>query len=77
MENKAHQQQIKKFQGDLLGSCRLDHRKFEDMHQSLSGKTIIEKLSVEFEIIETFKAICAQFPTISYVDHVELRVLAK
>ena len=35
--------------------CRLDHGKFEDMHQSLSWKTIIEKLSVEFEIIDAFK----------------------
>ena len=52
--------------------CRLDHRKFEDMHQSLSGKTIIENLSMEFEIIDTFRAICAQLPKISYLYHVEV-----
>ena len=60
-----------------LVKCRLDHKKFEDMQQYLSGKTIVEKLSKDFEIINTFRATCAQLPPISYVDHVELRVLAK
>ena len=60
-----------------LVKCRLDHKKFEDMQESMSGKTIVEKLYVDFELINTFKATCAQLPTIFYVDHVELRVLAK
>ena len=60
-----------------LVKCRLDHQNFEDMQQSLSRKTIVEKLSVDFEIIDTFRATCAQLPLISYMDHVELRVLAK
>ena len=51
--------------------------KFEDMQQSLSRKKIVENLSIDFEIIDTFRATCAQLPTISYVDHVELRVLTK
>ena len=32
---------------------------------------------MDFEIIDTFRDTCAQLPTISYEDHVELRVLAK
>ena len=55
----------------------MDHRKFEYMYNSLSGKTVIDKLSIDFEIIDTFRPICAQLPVILYVDHVDLRVLAK
>ena len=60
-----------------LVKCRLDHKKFEDMKQSLSRKTIVEKLYVDFELINTFRPTCSQLPVISYVDHVELRVLVK
>ena len=61
----------------LLVKCRLDHNKFEDMNQSLSRKTVVDKLAVNFEIINTFRTFCSQLPPISYVDHVELRVLVK
>ena len=47
------------------------------MIQSLLRKTIIDKLAVDFEIINTFIAICSHFQTISYVDDLELQVLAK
>ena len=60
-----------------LVRCRLDHKNFEDMEQSLFGKIIIEKLPKDFEIFHTFRATCAQLRVISYVNHVELRVLAK
>ena len=56
---------------------RLDHRNFEDMTRSLSGKVIIDKIEVYFELVNAFREICAQLPPISYVDHVELRVLEK
>ena len=51
--------------------------KFEDMNQSLLGKTMIDKLAVGFEIINNFIEFCSQMPPISYVDHVELREVAK
>ena len=36
---------------DRLISCRLDHRQFDDMqHQSLSGKIVIDKLTVDFNM---------------------------
>ena len=47
------------------------------MKHSLTGKTIVEKLSEDFEIICTSRATCAQLPEISYVDHMESRVMAK
>ena len=37
----------------------------------------MDKLAVDFEIINTFSIVCTQLPEISYVDHGELRVLAK
>ena len=62
---------------DLFVKCGLDHRKLEDMSQYLSGKIVIDKLEVDFEIVNTFIVVCSQLPAISYVDHVELRVLDK
>ena len=49
----------------ILVKCRLDHTKLEDMNQSLSRKTAVEKLAVDFEIINTFKVVCNQLPEIS------------
>ena len=39
-------------------------------------KLIIDKLVVDFELVNTLRTIGAQLPPISYVDHVELRVLS-
>ena len=47
------------------------------MTQSLLGKFIIDNPTVDFELVNTFRAIGAQLTPISYIDHVELRVLAK
>ena len=47
------------------------------MNQSLFGKVIIDKLASEFELVNTFKTIGAQLSPISYVDHVELKLLEK
>ena len=44
---------------DWLVNCILDHRKFEDMQQSLSGKTKVDKLAEDFEMLFDFKATCA------------------
>ena len=55
----------------------MDHKKFEDMIQYLTGKVIIDKLEVDFEILDQFKMIGAKLSLISYVDHVDLRVLDK
>ena len=55
----------------------MDHRKFEDMTQSLTEKVIIDKLVVDFEILDLFIIIGAKIIPISYVDHMDLRVLSK
>ena len=55
----------------------MDHRKFEDMTQSLTWKVIIDKLIVDFEILNQFKMISFKMYPIYFLDRVELRVLAK
>ena len=47
------------------------------MNQSFYQKFIINKLVVDFELVNTFRTIGAQLPPISYVDHVECILLAK
>ena len=55
----------------------MEHGKFEDMTDSLTGKVIIDKIAGDFEILDSFKMIGTNLSVLSYVDHVELRVLAK
>ena len=62
---------------EILIERRLDHTKFADMDQSLSGKVIVDKLADEFEIMFAFKEACAHLQSYSYKDHIELCVLAK
>ena len=61
----------------LLVQARLDCRKFEDMTYSLSGKVLIDKIAMDFEILDQFRMIGDKLSPISYVDHVKLRVLPK
>ena len=46
-------------------------------YQSLSGKTLIDKVTVDFKILFDFKAICTKFPEFSYAENVELSVMVK
>ena len=62
---------------DLLVKNRLGHKTFEDMTQTLSGNVIIDKLVVDFELVDSFRMFGAKLTLIYYVDHVELRVLYK
>ena len=47
------------------------------MNQSLSGKTIVDKLADDFEIFFAFKEACVHIKNYSYRDHIELHVLEK
>ena len=47
------------------------------MTRFLSGKVIVYKLDVDFEIVDSFRMIGTKKPPISYVHHVELTVPAK
>ena len=46
-------------------------------HQSLSGKTVIDKLTIDFEMLFDFKSICTKLPEFSYGENVELNIMAK
>ena len=60
-EEKGSMLSQKEYQYRLI-ECRLDHTKFADMQQSLSGKAIVEKLVDDFEMIFAFKSTCARLP---------------
>ena len=46
------------------------------MQQSLSGKVIFDKLTMNFELLFDFKAACAKTPKTSYLKTMELKALA-
>ena len=47
------------------------------MQQSLSGRTVVDKLVGDFEMLFDFKATCAKLSYFSYIDNLELRVFEK
>ena len=55
---------------------RLDHNKFGDMQQALSGKVVFDKLASDVELLFHFKATCSKVPKISYLKTMELKVQA-
>ena len=67
----------KKENQDKLIECRLDHTNFVDMHQALSGKTIVDKLEDEFKMFFAFKEAYACLQNYSCRDHVDFHVLSK
>ena len=75
-EEKGAMLTQKEYQDKLI-ECRLDHTKIADMYQSLSRKTIVDKMADEFEMFFSFKEACSHLQNHSYIDHVELHVLSK
>ena len=60
---------------ECLVNCRLDHSKFRDMQQALSGKVIFDKLANDFELWFDFKAMYSKVPRASYPEVMELKAL--
>ena len=46
-------------------------------HQYLSRKIVIDKLTVDFEMLFDFKSICTKFPEFSYAENMELNIMVK
>ena len=61
---------------ECLVHCRLDHNKFGDMQQSLSGRVIFDKLTSDFELLFDFKAACSKVSKNSYLEMMELKAQA-
>ena len=57
-EEKGTMLTHKEYQEKLI-QCSLDHANFPKMNQSLSGKTIVDKMADEFKIFFSFKEACA------------------
>ena len=53
---------------------RLGNSKFGDMQQSLSRKTIFDKLTSHFELLFDFKSTCAEVHETSYPETMDLKV---
>ena len=56
----------------LLTQARMDHSKFEDLEKKLKGKSIVNKLLDDFDILAQLKVIKSNFPPISISPCVEL-----
>ena len=61
---------------EFLVYCWLDHSKFGDMQQALSGKVIFDKLANDFKLWFEFKAMYSKVRRASYPEAIELKVQA-
>ena len=52
----------------------MDHSKFDDLEKSLTRKTIVDKLTEDFEILQKFLIFRKGFPKVSYEAYMELEV---
>ena len=52
----------------------MDHSKFEDLVKGLTGKVIVEKLTEDFEILDSFLIIKKGLPAVSYESYVDLEM---
>ena len=59
---------------NLLVQCRMDHSKFNDLEKILTGKTIVDMLTEDFEILQKFAIIRSRLPKKSYEAYMELEV---
>ena len=52
----------------------MDHSKFNDLEKSLTGKTIVDMLTEDFQIFQKFLLVRKGFPKVSYEAYMELEV---
>ena len=52
----------------------MDHSKFDDLEKILTGKTIVDKLIEDFEILQKFLLVRKGLPKVSYEAYMELEV---
>ena len=58
----------------LLVQIRMDHSKFDDLEKGLTGKTIVDKLTENYEILQKFLLVRKGLPKVSYETYMELEV---
>ena len=52
----------------------MDHSKFNDLEKSLTGKTIVDMLTEDFQIFQKFLLVRKGLPKVSYEAYMELEV---
>ena len=55
----------------------MDHSKFEDMEESMKGPSLVEHLATDFKILNKFKIVKVNMPTMSYATCIDLEILIK
>jgi hypothetical protein len=54
-----------------------DHSKFETLEKNLKGKTLVEYLITDFEILNQFKTVKIGLPVMMYASCIDLEILIK
>lgn len=57
---------------ELLAKCRSEDSKFEDLSKSLKGKSIVDKLKDDFDLLIEFKLLVHYLPPFSYAQYNDL-----
>ena len=68
-KGKLHKQEA---YNALLTQARMDHSRFEDLDEVLKGETVVEKLAIDFEILNKFKIIKLGFHVMLYASCIDL-----
>jgi hypothetical protein len=55
----------------------MDHSKFEAIEESLKGLSLVEYLSIKFEILNQFKIVKIGLSIMSYATCIDLEILIK
>ena len=55
----------------------MDHSKFEGLEENLKGPSLVEYLATNFEILNRFKTVKTELPTMSYATCIDLEILIK
>ena len=55
----------------------MDHSKFETLEEGLKGVTLVDKMSIDFKILNQFKIVKLGLPILSYATCIDLEILMK
>jgi hypothetical protein len=55
----------------------MDHSKFEGLAKNLKGPSLVEYLTTDFEILNQFKILKIELPTMTYATCINLEIFIK
>ena len=68
---------LKEKYDSMLKSNTTNHTKLQDIEKGLKGEVIIEKLKVDFDVLDQLQLIKSTLPPLSYFPCVELEILSR